>query len=1040
MRTKTLILTVFLMLTSLKTFSQSNYYYYKGVRKELTIDRKHVNVILKTDFAKSSISNLSTKDFEIKDTDNPNEKWATIEFDTELSEMEYLQKVNALKNNPSVECVATHYKNGATKTVGTSNLFYIKLKTATDEGYLRQFAVEKNAIVVGKNEFMPLWFELKTSRNSLTSVALTNQFFETGRFEAIDPMFILESRFDPTPPTSPIVAVDTENTLIGCSNDPSYIDQLGLKNIKACRAWNLGAAGNGIKIAVLDSGIQLNHTDLAANISPLSYDTDTSDLDPLNPISYPSVVYRPHGTHVAGIIGAVRNNGIHVAGVAPNAKLISVSTSLSPSATNQGQKLANGIGWAVANGADIINNSWGYSDMIGSGFTIPILESAISNALNHGRNGLGTIIVFASGNGFGDINYPAAFDDRNLVVGAMAANFNYAVWSNFGDKLDLAGPGVNILSTFPTNAIGYDSGTSMAAPHVAGVAALVLSVNPCLNGQQLRDILEYTTIKYEAPVHNNIPSPNVYDTVPERPNGTWNWEVGYGLVNAFGSTQLAQQMHSATLDLYIKDNYTDFGLQPNPSAGILSNSPDIWIRNIDDNIDEDQPAVVKNTPNYVYVRVRNKSCVSSQTTDPEGSTNEVVNLYMSRPSASAGDENPTSRMNPLSNDNYILVGSRTVPQLAVGGEVILKFPWTAPISWVPAGGHLVNVNLLAKIISPNDPMAVPETASTYNNIIKNNNIAGKNNIAINYDYLSDNGGHFPEKVVVSNPFDDVRSFKLELVKEDTETGKPIYDEAEVGVKMDEVLYAAWTRGGKVEQNLAETVDVKKQIVEDNHVLIDNIVLNAHEQGSVELNFSFLAKEITNKANFKYHIIQRELTTNEIVGVVTFNIYKKPRPSFVADADDKEKDRNETITISAKQISEPAVYNWYDAEGNLIFVGKDLTVATDVAKKYKLEVIATADGFKDYTEVEVKLKPSVLSVIAPNPATDNVTIGYKINEGGSAYLMILGGYGTNSASNNYIINPELGEININLANYGSGFYTVALVVNGHIIDAKTLAKE
>ena len=79
-------------------------------------------------------------------------------------------------------------------------------------------------------------------------------------------------------------------------------------------------------------------------------------------------------------------------------------------------------------------------------------------------------------------------------------------------------------------------------------------------------------------------------------------------------------------------------------------------------------------------------------------------------------------------------------------------------------------------------------------------------------------------------------------------------------------------------------------------------------------------------------------------------------------------------------------------------------------------------------------------MAPNPATDAVTIGYKINEGGSAYLMILGGYGTNSASNNYILNPDLGEININLANYSNGFYTVALVVNGQLVDAKTLVKQ
>jgi hypothetical protein len=398
----------------------------------------------------------------------------------------------------------------------------------------------------------------------------------------------------------------------------------------------------------------------------------------------------------------------------------------------------------------------------------------------------------------------------------------------------------------------------------------------------------------------------------------------------------------------------------------------------------------------------------------------------------------------FSNVTNNLVGTVSIPAgLTAGQETILRFPWSVPyLNFLPTPSGLEaqglpsqSFNLLVKIVTPSDPLAVPETPIAYTNIKNNNNIAGKSIVSIK------KLGPDLERVSVGNPFDEAKIFKLELVKEDAETGKAIYEEAEVSIKMDDVLYNAWQRGGKQEQNLEQTADDKKQIVESNRVLIDNIQLNAHEEGFVKLSFNFLTAELTNKRQYKYHIIQRDKATNQIIGGVTYQINKDPRPIFEADAgDDKLKDRSETITISAEQISEPAIYNWYDTEGNLIFTGKDLTVANDVAKKYKLEVIATADGFKDYTEVEVKLKPSVLSVITPNPATDNVTIGYKINEGGSAYLMILGGYGTNSASNNYIINPELSEININVASYGNGFYTVALIVNGHIIYAKTLIKE
>ena len=152
------------------------------------------------------------------------------------------------------------------------------------------------------------------------------------------------------------------------------------------------------------------------------------------------------------------------------------------------------------------------------------------------------------------------------------------------------------------------------------------------------------------------------------------------------------------------------------------------------------------------------------------------------------------------------------------------------------------------------------------------------------------------------------------------------------------------------------------------------------------------------------------------------------------------DINEPIVINATEISEPAIYNWYDTQGNLIFTGKDLTIATQVATKYKLEVIANVDGFKDYSEVEVIIKPSTINSISPNPASNNVTITYKLNIVNSAYLMILGSYGTTGTSNNYILEPNSSETNINISNYPNGFYTVALVCNGQIIDAKTLVKQ
>ena len=258
--------------------------------------------------------------------------------------------------------------------------------------------------------------------------------------------------------------------------------------------------------------------------------------------------------------------------------------------------------------------------------------------------------------------------------------------------------------------------------------------------------------------------------------------------------------------------------------------------------------------------------------------------------------------------------------------------------------------------------------------------------------------------------------------------------------MDDVLFNAWERGGKEAQLLDPTTEEKRKIVKGNNVIVDNISFNANEIGTLRLDFNFLTKELTDKTNYAYHVIQKDAETGQVIGGETFIINKNPRPVFEAEAPDKEVDLNQAITISAEDINEPAIYNWYDNAGNLIYQGKDLQVANAVAEKFKLEVIATSDGFKDYKEVEVTLKPSTLENIAPNPATNNVLVSYKINGASSAYLMVIGYYRSNGTSNNYILDTNSSETNLNVSNYASGFYTVALVVNGVIVDAKTLIKQ
>ena len=164
------------------------------------------------------------------------------------------------------------------------------------------------------------------------------------------------------------------------------------------------------------------------------------------------------------------------------------------------------------------------------------LENAIVNAITQGRNGLGAVVIFASGN-FGVIDYPAWFHPDILVVGAVDRHgrrsvFDFEQSSGFGTQLDVVAPGSNILSTLPGNQIGEIGGTSMAAPHVAGVAALMLSVNPLLSARQVRDIIKGTANRYVLPGVT-------FGNTPERPTILWNNQVGHGLLDAYAAVRAA---------------------------------------------------------------------------------------------------------------------------------------------------------------------------------------------------------------------------------------------------------------------------------------------------------------------------------------------------------------------------------------------------------------------------------------------------------------------------------------------------------------------
>ena len=292
------------------------------------------------------------------------------------------------------------------------------------------------------------------------------------------------------------------------SNDPRVNELWGLSGdngIGAAGAWELSGSATEVIVAVIDSGVDIAHPDLASVI------WDNEDEIPGNGIDDDGNGYiddrngwdfafndnspedgNGHGTHVAGTIAAVRNNNIGVAGVADNIKIMPLRF-LDSSGNGFTNNAISALEYAVANGAQISNNSWG-----GGGYS-----TSLFNAIE-AANQAGHTFVAAAGNAGTNIDlnpsYPAAYSNSNIIsVAAINSSGDLASFSNYGlNTVDIAAPGVSILSSISHQYCGQGSGadcyaslngTSMASPHVAGVAALILGMRPQSTPQEIIQIL-----------------------------------------------------------------------------------------------------------------------------------------------------------------------------------------------------------------------------------------------------------------------------------------------------------------------------------------------------------------------------------------------------------------------------------------------------------------------------------------------------------------------------------------------------------------------
>ena len=475
---KILIFGIFLYI-SLQINAKAIYYYYNGERVPISVSDDSIRVY--------SLDKIETNH------DGKNE----FAFSSRILPSNYN------RGNESLSISSKEYivLGDDGHMIQMSNRFYVQLFDSNDYQKLLQIADEVHAEIIGPVPYTKNWYKLVVNNSKIdNSLEMSNYFYETGLFKNIDPGFIFN--FRPS-----------------CVSDSHFSDQWGLPAIHACDAWNISKGDSSIVIAIVDKGVYTQHTEFANTQFVNPYNCCTQDS-----ISY--TVYGDHGTFICGEIAADHNHA-EISGLAPHCKIMPISHPLRIS-DDISEELASGIAWATIHGADVINCSWGdQGGALHSYLHSTLLETAISDALFQGRNGKGCVVVFAAGNyNSSQLDYPAYVYPDILTVGAIDTTYHRSYFSSYGNNLDIVAPGSDIYSTKLYNQYGNLSGTSFSAPYAAAVAGLMLSINPDLTRNEVVNIIESTAKKIGG---------YDYNIFSNRPNGSWNTEVGYGLLDAYAA-------------------------------------------------------------------------------------------------------------------------------------------------------------------------------------------------------------------------------------------------------------------------------------------------------------------------------------------------------------------------------------------------------------------------------------------------------------------------------------------------------------------------
>lgn len=849
-------------------------------------------------------------------------------------------------------------------------------------------------------------FELNTTLNEDSLFSALNAInTDNGLFLSVEKCPVPQILYNPDDYMWELTLQDTNNWL------------WNLKRMQADLAWDITKGCPSVKVAVTDNGIDPNHPDLIGKIYP----PYPFSAQPGTPFS----VGNGHGTAVAGLIAAETVD----AGQTENGQLASVGYNTRIMFDYMG--LSNCVYASTVKHAQILSLSWHYTSCSPSTTDLLAEQEILGN---------GTTIIRAAGNGNGSCNggrlYPFSGkeDPRTIVVSSTNKyNKHYMVTNGHSThshyaEVDLCAPGYEVFVATPTSNswpyYGNGGGTSLAAPQVAGVAALMHCVNPCLAPDVCQDILKNTT-----------------DPIADAAN--YPGKVGTGRVNAFKAVKAAQGMYkSNALDLYIKDRPNDFGYETAPFSwypAVIDKSPDIWVRRQPDGLTNQvnqNPLYNGGQPNYVYVRVWNKSCDESF-----GQGN--LKLYWTKFSTSS------SWTQGYWNGSYgtnvgNIIGTKAIPNIKPGESTILEFQWYLP-NPDDDDDDIWSRCLLARIDNISADQITPYNNQLELEVYKNNNVALRNVTLVKKKiFAASNDPMFSQIgraglgtfMYIGNVQEHPESYDIRFGLPWDEESPSIIAHGEAHIITDSIgwniLYPA----------LAENAQVR--IVGERHfrLLSDTVVLRnlefpANTRAQIYVGFNFLTEQANDDSLYLYSVSQwYSDSVNHTTGAGHFEIYKEQRTPFYANAGDDQTIRKNTSTsMNAVEIEETVIYNWIAPNGNVISSERNVTVSPNVTATYTLEVISTEDGYKDYDEVTVNVQQFWIEQIAPNPTEASTTVSYNIEGANSAKIKIYNQSGI--LQNSHTLQTNSTSLEINVSSYAPGTYTIVLEADGSNVDAKTL---